>query len=280
MFPVRVVLPNDDRTSTAHSRQARQEQEQRVAAQDIVVNVSNPMLAAQAHVGCNKIKKGKKGKNGKNGKKIKKGVVVHRHKRVDSMIMATVVACRLNNTIAEIIVEAVNKCDLARLTTLQVGAEHQKQQKQQRAAKLFQGLKTGGVAAVAAVDTTHAAAATTTAGGDGMTLKDLRAPERWRLKVVGRCDYLMDIQRRLISSMYVQECLRVGKSVVLKLVRAKDAFKATGQADKHVREVFIIHVGGTRCVPSSTGNIMNIQARITLKVEFIRTCIFLFLFYG
>ena len=262
MFPVRVVLPNDDRTSTARSRQARQEQEQRVAAQDIVVNVSNPMLAAQAHVGCNKIKKGKKGKNGKNGKKIKKGVVVHRHKRVDSMIMATVVACRLNNTIAEIIVEAVNKCDLARLTTLQVGAEHQKQQKQQRAAKLFQGLKTGGVAAVAAVDTTHTAAATT-AGGDGMTLKDLRAPELWRLKVVGRCDYLMDIQRRLISSMYVQECLRVGKSVVLKLVRAKDAFKATGQADKHVREVFIIHVGGTRCVPSSTDNNMKIHARIT-----------------
>jgi hypothetical protein len=275
MFPVRVVLPNDDRTSTARSRQARQEQEQRVAAQDIVVNVSNPMLAAQAHVGGNNIKKGKK------GQKIKKGVVVHRHKRVDSMIMATVVACRLNNTIAEIIVEAVNKCDLARLTTLQVGAEHQKQQKQQRAAKLFQGLKTGGVAAVAAVavDTTHTAATTTTAGGDSMTLKDLRAPERWRLKVVGRCDYLMDIQRRLISSMYVQECLRVGKSVVLKLVRAKDAFKATGQADKHVREVFMIHVGGTRCVPSSTGNIMNIQARITLKVEFIRTCIFLFLFY-
>ena len=46
-----------------------------------------------------------------------------------------------------------------------------------------------------------------------------------------------------------------------------------------VREVCIIHVGGTRCVPSSTDNNMKIYARITLTVEFIRTCIFLFLFY-
>ena len=43
--------------------------------------------------------------------------------------------------------------------------------------------------------------------------------------------------------------------------------------------VFIIHVGGTRCVPSSTGNIMKIHARITLTVEFIRGYIFIFLFY-
>ena len=46
-----------------------------------------------------------------------------------------------------------------------------------------------------------------------------------------------------------------------------------------VREVFMIHVGGTRCVTSSTANMMKIQARITLTVEFIRTCIFIFLFY-
>jgi hypothetical protein len=43
-----------------------------------------------------------------------------------------------------------------------------------------------------------------------------------------------------------------------------------------VKLVFIIHVGGTRCVTSSTDNIMNIHARITLNVEFIRTCIFIF----
>ena len=46
---------------------------------------------------------------------------------------------------------------------------------------------------------------------------------------------------------------------------------------KRVREVFVIHVGGTRCVTSSTNNIMKIQARITLTVAFIRTCIFIFL---
>ena len=44
-----------------------------------------------------------------------------------------------------------------------------------------------------------------------------------------------------------------------------------------VREVFMIHVGGTCCVPSSTVHIMNIQARITLIVECIQTCIFVFL---
>ena len=46
-----------------------------------------------------------------------------------------------------------------------------------------------------------------------------------------------------------------------------------------VREIFIVHVGGTRCVTSRTDNIMKIHARITLTVEFIRGYIFLFLFY-
>ena len=41
-----------------------------------------------------------------------------------------------------------------------------------------------------------------------------------------------------------------------------------------VREIFMIHVGGTRCVTSSTDNIMKIHARRTLKVEFIRGYIF------
>jgi len=51
-----------------------------------------------------------------------------------------------------------------------------------------------------------------------------------------------------------------------------------------VREVFIVHVvhvvhvGCTRCVTFSTANNMKIRARITLKVEFIRTRIFLCLF--
>ena len=46
-----------------------------------------------------------------------------------------------------------------------------------------------------------------------------------------------------------------------------------------VREVFIVHVGGTRCVTSRTDNIMKIRARITLTVECIRGCIFIFLLY-
>jgi hypothetical protein len=46
-----------------------------------------------------------------------------------------------------------------------------------------------------------------------------------------------------------------------------------------VREVFVIHVGGTRSVTSSTDNIMKIHVRITLTVECIRTCLCLFLLY-
>ena len=38
--------------------------------------------------------------------------------------------------------------------------------------------------------------------------------------------------------------------------------------------MFGIHAGGTRCVTSSTDQIMNIHARIPLTVECIRTCIF------
>ena len=49
--------------------------------------------------------------------------------------------------------------------------------------------------------------------------------------------------------------------------------------DPCVKSVFIIHVVGTRCVTSSTDNIMKIHARITLTVECIRGYIFLFLFY-
>ena len=43
--------------------------------------------------------------------------------------------------------------------------------------------------------------------------------------------------------------------------------------------VFMLHVGGTRCVTSSTDNIMKIHVRITLTVEFIRAIFFIFLFY-
>ena len=45
---------------------------------------------------------------------------------------------------------------------------------------------------------------------------------------------------------------------------------------RYVKLVFVVHVGGTRYVTSSTDNIMKRLARITLTVEFIRTCIFIF----
>jgi hypothetical protein len=62
-------------------------------------------------------------------------------------------------------------------------------------------------------------------------------------------------------------------------VLLRSEFLTTGAVEVSVREVCMIHVGGTRCVTSRTANNMKIRARITLTVECIRTCIFLFLFY-
>jgi len=42
------------------------------------------------------------------------------------------------------------------------------------------------------------------------------------------------------------------------------------------QSVLMIHLGGARCVTSRTDNIVNIQARITLTVEFIPACIVIF----
>ena len=53
---------------------------------------------------------------------------------------------------------------------------------------------------------------------------------------------------------------------------------AAAAAAVQVKSVFIVHVGGTRCVTSSTDHSMTIHVRITLTVEVIRTCIFVFLF--
>ena len=49
---------------------------------------------------------------------------------------------------------------------------------------------------------------------------------------------------------------------------------------RYVQSVCIVHVGGTRCGTSNTDHSMNTHARITLTVECIRTCIFLFVLYG
>ena len=42
--------------------------------------------------------------------------------------------------------------------------------------------------------------------------------------------------------------------------------------------VHVVHVGGTRCVTSSTDPYMKIHGCVTLSVECIRPCIFVFLF--
>ena len=61
-------------------------------------------------------------------------------------------------------------------------------------------------------------------------------------------------------------------------LNSKEVRVMHGVSEHLVREVFIVHVGCTRCVTFSTANNMKIRARITLNVEFIRTRIFLFLF--
>ena len=62
------------------------------------------------------------------------------------------------------------------------------------------------------------------------------------------------------------------------LARDGEVAKTKTTIMKYVKS-FVVHVGGTRCVTSSTANIMKIRARITWTVECIRTCVCLFLCY-
>ena len=50
------------------------------------------------------------------------------------------------------------------------------------------------------------------------------------------------------------------------------------EALEYVKFVFIVHVGGTRCVTSNTDNTMKIHACITLGVAFIRACLYVFVY--
>ena len=67
--------------------------------------------------------------------------------------------------------------------------------------------------------------------------------------------------------------------VLLEFMYTDDVFTRLLPGEDLVREVFIVHVGGTRCVTSNTDNTMKIHVRITLNDEFIRTCILIFLCY-
>jgi hypothetical protein len=72
--------------------------------------------------------------------------------------------------------------------------------------------------------------------------------------------------------------------VSVQQVSTKDVGKKNKNEDaialeEEVREVFIVHVGGTRCVTSSIDRIIQIHARITWGVVFIRAIFFIFFFY-
>ena len=187
-------------------------------------------------------------KNNKNNKNHQKKKTRQRprhakHQRNVSMMVSSVVACRQNDTISRIIGEAVKKCDLDRLIGLQKG-KLKNYSLASSSTNINNKTKEETKQEVEQVPLVPGRRSSTTMGSIGMLrvaavhfkeeqLKRLRDPNMWRLKVVGRCDYLMDIDRKVIASIHVQECLRKNKPVVLKLVRANDAFEVTGQADKH-----------------------------------------------
>ena len=76
--------------------------------------------------------------------------------------------------------------------------------------------------------------------------------------------------------------VQVGARVVLESGSITHNDDAGVEVDRagvvRLHDGFIVHVGCTRCVTFSTDQMMKIQARITLTVEFIRTCILIFLF--
>jgi hypothetical protein len=90
---------------------------------------------------------------------------------------------------------------------------------------------------------------------------------------------LTDQEQVLVKQMDTEDAEEEQALAGLSTLSQCEAFSAQLKAQiEAVREVFVIHVGGTRCVTSSTGNIMNRQARITLNVEFIRGYVFICLF--
>ena len=86
----------------------------------------------------------------------------------------------------------------------------------------------------------------------------------------------------MVERPKVLQCLetdRVSQEESLRNKLERDVANAKFVEDaRYVKSVFLVHVGGTRCVTSSTDHYMKIQARTTLSVEVIRTCIFLCLF--
>jgi magnesium-transporting ATPase (P-type) len=94
---------------------------------------------------------------------------------------------------------------------------------------------------------------------------------------IGFSSKLLKPQTTLIRVVEGEDAMLL-KEQLRGLCKTFKALTTEARQNVVVREVFIVHVGCTRCVPSSTDHIMNIPVLITLNVEFIRTCICLFLF--
>jgi len=118
--------------------------------------------------------------------------------------------------------------------------------------------------------------------GQGGVPRELRDTQSWGWI----SEYNSPLHAGHVNRGSMHHQLRAG-DVVKMIVDADEgtlSFVINGNTTVHafgpVREIcIIVHVGGTRCVTSSTDHCMKIHARRTLSVEFIRGYIFIFLFY-
>jgi hypothetical protein len=135
---------------------------------------------------------------------------------------------------------------------------------------------------IVGVCSTHSPVLGGHAVGQGGVPRELRDTQSWGWI----SEYNSPLHAGHVNRGSMHHQLRAG-DVVKMIVDADEGtltFVINGNTTVHafgpVREIcIIVHVGGTRCVTSSTDHCMKIHARRTLSVEFIRTRIFLFLFY-
>ena len=75
--------------------------------------------------------------------------------------------------------------------------------------------------------------------------------------------------------------IQIALSVARAMTPVIRRFLALGMQRQLLRngDPLYVHVGGTRCVPSSTDNIVKIRARITLTVEFIHVFFYFYLMF-
>ena len=81
------------------------------------------------------------------------------------------------------------------------------------------------------------------------------------------------------TSACIMECEEAEAKMAQQDRLIKETDDARNDLETYVKSVFVVHVGGTRCVTSRTGKNIKRRARITLTVACIRTCILIFLVY-